>query len=123
MTWWRDPVCGSRYTQRQRDQIVLWWMTYLWLNAHGHLQMTEAAKEPLRLVPSPDATPQTLRTIMRNAIREALIRHQGVQAAAAEELGVSKRVMHYQVGIHGLREYALYRRVNGRIIVPDRRTA
>lgn len=45
-------------------------------------------------------TPQTLRAQERDAILEALERHDGNRAAAAEELGISVRTLYYR-----LREY------------------
>ncbi|MEK7205005.1 MAG: sigma 54-interacting transcriptional regulator, partial [candidate division NC10 bacterium] len=50
----------------------------------------------------PRSLPEVVESIERQAIRAALERHGGVQTQAAEELGISERVLRYKMGKYGL---------------------
>ncbi len=52
--------------------------------------------------PEDRALPAILASIERQAIRAALERHDGVQTRAAEELGISERVLRYKMKKYGL---------------------
>jgi two-component system response regulator AtoC len=50
----------------------------------------------------PRSLPDLVEGIERQAIRAALERHGGVQTQAAEELGISERVLRYKLKKYGL---------------------
>jgi transcriptional regulator with PAS, ATPase and Fis domain len=53
-------------------------------------------------VPEPQNLPDLVASIERQAIRAALKRHDGVQTQAAQELGISERVLRYKMRKYGL---------------------
>jgi two-component system response regulator AtoC len=52
--------------------------------------------------PEPQNLPDLVASIERQTIRAALERHGGVQTQAAQELGISERVLRYKLKKYGL---------------------
>ncbi len=68
----------------------------------GDLPVAVRPREGSAPEPEPRSLPEVVASIERQAIRAALDRHEGVQTQAAEELGISERVLRYKMKKYGL---------------------